>query len=172
MAELDTSTGGHKKKRGVKKTKKLSTRVDLTPMVDLGFLLITFFIFTTSMTRPTIMKLNLPDDTDPAHPSPVKLTAVITLLPGGNDLVWYYERNDPTTMKWVPFAGVRSIILDKKRRTDPKYFQVILKPSKDATYKNAVDILNEMIIDGVHHYAMVDIDPVEYKMMQNAPPKI
>ena len=47
MAEMDTSGGGHKKGPGVKKSKKLSTRVDLTPMVDLGFLLITFFIFTS-----------------------------------------------------------------------------------------------------------------------------
>lgn len=167
MAELDTSSGGHKKKRGVRQTKKRSTRVDLTPMVDLGFLLITFFIFTTSMTRPTVMKLNLPDDTDPSHPSPVGVSAVITLLPGANNLVWYYEGKDPAIMKSVPFSGIRTIILDKKRRTNPVFFQVIIKPAKDATYKNTVDILNEMTIDAVHHYALVDIDPIEYKIMQN-----
>ena len=64
MAEMDTSGGGHKKGPGVKKGKKLSTRIDLTPMVDLGFLLITFFIFTTTMSQPTAFKLNLPKEAD------------------------------------------------------------------------------------------------------------
>ena len=60
MAELDTSSGGGHKKGGVKKAKKLSTRIDLTPMVDLGFLLITFFIFTTTMSKPKTMEINMP----------------------------------------------------------------------------------------------------------------
>ncbi len=52
--------------------------------------------------------------------------------------------------------------MDKKRRTDPKDFMVIIKPDKDATYKNTVNILDEMTIDGVKRYAMVDISPDEY----------
>src|ERR1700744_1257644 len=60
MAELDTSGGGHKKGPGVKKGKKLSTRIDLTPMVDLGFLLITFFMYTTTLAKPKTMEINMP----------------------------------------------------------------------------------------------------------------
>jgi biopolymer transport protein ExbD len=165
MAELNTPASGHKKNRGVQKTKKLSTRVDLTPMVDLGFLLITFFIFTTTMARPKAMGLILPKDVPEKIRTQEPEGAVITLLLSKNNQVWYYEGSDPKNMKVTDFKSIRDIILDKKRRTDPAWFQVILKPSKDATYKNTVDILNEMTIDDVHHHALVEITPDEYKII-------
>jgi biopolymer transport protein ExbD len=168
MAEMDTSSGGgHKKGPGVKKGKKLSTRVDLTPMVDLGFLLITFFIFTTTMSQPTAMKLFLPKDVDkPEEQNKLKESAALTLMPSKQNMVYYYEGLDPSKLQQSTFKGIRDIVLDKKRRTDPKDFMVILKPTKDATYKNTVDILDEMTIDGVKRYALVDITPDEYKFIE------
>ena len=168
MAEMDTSSGGgHKKGPGVKKGKKLSTRVDLTPMVDLGFLLITFFIFTTTVSQPTAMKLFLPKDVDkPEEQNKVKASAVLTIMPAKNDQIYYYEGDDPTKLQSSNFKAIRDIILDKKRRTDPKDFVVVLKPTQDATYKNAVNILDEMTIDEVHRFALVDISPDEYKLIQ------
>jgi len=165
MAELPISNGGRKNGPGVKKGKKLSTRVDLTPMVDLGFLLITFFIFTTTMSQPTAMKLRLPKDADLPDLQPVKVSAVLTILLGKNE-VYYYEKEDAGKMQAVGFNKIREVIIDKKRRTDPVYFNIILKPSPDATYKNTVDILDEMTIDAIRHYALVDISPEEYKVMQ------
>ncbi|PWT74197.1 MAG: biopolymer transporter ExbD [Bacteroidetes bacterium] len=167
MAEMDTSGGGgHKKGPGVKKGKKLSTRVDLTPMVDLGFLLITFFIFTTTMSQPTAMKLFLPKDVNkPEEQNKVKESAVLTIMLGKNDVVYYYEGIDPTKLKPSTFKEIRDIILDKKRRTDPKDFVVVIKPTQDATYRNTVAILDEMKIDDIHRFAMVDITPDEYKLV-------
>jgi biopolymer transport protein ExbD len=173
MAEMDTSGGGgHKKGPGVKKGKKLSTRVDLTPMVDLGFLLITFFIFTTTMSQPTAMRLFLPKDVkDPNEQNKVKNSAVITLMLGKNDVIYYYEGDSAQKLQPTDFKKIRDIVIDKKRRTDPKDFVVVIKPTVDATYKNTVNILDEMTIDGVKRYAMVDISPVEYnfiKLTENA----
>jgi biopolymer transport protein ExbD len=171
MAEMDTSGGGgHKKGPGVKKAKKLSTRVDLTPMVDLGFLLITFFIFTTTMSQPTGMKLNLPKDTDkPEEQNKVKESGVLTLLLGKNDQVYYYEGTlapDASNLKTSNFKDIRSEILSKKKSTDPKDFVVVIKPDADCTYKNVVDMLDEMLINDVKRYATVEISPVEYQLIQ------
>lgn len=166
MAELDVSAGGHKKGRGVRKGKKLSTRVDLTPMVDLGFLLITFFIFTTTMSRPKALTLHQPKE---GKPTDVAASHVITLLLGKHDKVFYYEGEDPRKMLESDYRGIRTILLDKKSRTDTTFFQVILKPSKDASYKNSVSVLDEMLIDDIRHYALVDIDPSEYTLLQQQP---
>lgn len=171
MAEMDTSSGGgHKKGPGVKKSKKLSTRVDLTPMVDLGFLLITFFIFTTTMSQPTAMKLYLPKDADkPEDQNKAKESGVITILLGKDDNIFYYEGqldNSASNFKSSNFSEIRNVILDKKARTPEKDLVVVLKPSEECTYRNVVDILDEMAINVCKRYALVDISAVESQLVK------
>ena len=84
-------------------------------------------------------------------------------MPSKQDKVYYYEGLDPSKIQASDFKHIRDVILDKKRRTDPKDFMVIIKPSQDATYKNTVNILDEMTIDAVKRYALVDLTPDEYK---------
>ncbi len=168
MAEMEVKGGGgHKKGPGVKKSKKLSTRVDLTPMVDLGFLLITFFIFTTTMSQPTAMNLAMPKDTDkPDELNKVKESGALTLMMGKGDVVYYYFGNDPTKLQTTGYKDIRKIILDKKKVTPIDDFFITIKPDKDATYKNAVDILDEMAINDIKRYAMIDPTEDEYKLIQ------
>jgi len=168
MAELNQpSTTGHRKLAGVRKSKKLSTRVDLTPMVDLGFLLITFFIFTTSLSQPTALAMKLPKDVPDNLRNEQPVSGVLTLLLAGNDKVFYYEKDDFHTMQATSFSGIRSVIMAKKIKTKPSDFMVILKPSPQASYKNTIQILDEMNINAVKRYALVDIDPAEYKWIQD-----
>jgi biopolymer transport protein ExbD len=171
MAEMDTSSGGghHKKGPGVKKSKKLSTRVDLTPMVDLGFLLITFFIFTTTMSQPTAMRLFLPKDTEkPEEQNKIKESGALSIMLGRDNAIYYYEGTlDPTgaNFKSTNFKQIRDIIINKKKSTKPEDFVVVIKPGPESTYKNTVDILDEMFINEVKRYAMVDLFPIEQQMM-------
>ena len=171
MAEMDTSSGGgHKGGPGVKKSKKLSTRVDLTPMVDLGFLLITFFIFTTTMSQPTAMKLNLPKDTDkPDEQNKAKESGALTLLLGKADNVYYYEgilKPDASNFKSSTFKQIRDVIIDKKSRTNDKDFVVVIKSTDDATYRNVIDALDEMTINDCKRFALVDISDVEVQLVK------
>ncbi len=168
MAELDTSSGGgHKKGPGVKKGKKLSTRVDLTPMVDLGFLLITFFVFTTTMSQPTAMNMNEPKD-NTEEKMLVKQSGAMTILLGkGNQVYYYFGDLDPNTLstqfKSTNFKDIRDVIVEKKKATNIDDLMYIIKADSTATFKNAIDILDEMTICDIPpgHYAEVDIAPIE-----------
>jgi biopolymer transport protein ExbD len=179
MAEMDTSSGGgHKKGPGVKKPKKLSTRVDLTPMVDLGFLLITFFVFTTTMAKPTAMNMNEPKDTNEQEQLKVKESAVMTILLGKNDQIYYYygtltAEGASEQFKSSNFKDIRKLILDKRNavpngdqaKSDLMY---IIKSDKEATFRNAIDILDEMAINKIPpgHYAEVDMSETEALLIQ------
>ena len=197
MASIDSGgDGGQKKGPGVKKAKKLSTRVDMTPMVDLGFLLITFFVFTATMSEPTTLDLNMPKDIkDKKEQTEVKESGVLSMMLGKEDVVYYYEgklKEDGSNFQSTSFKGIRDIIIKKrqevidryKQRPDPECeakmakegkpisncadrdFVVIIKPTKDATYKNTVDILDEMTINQVRTYAMVKIFDQEYELIK------
>ena len=173
MAEMDTSSGGgHKKGPGVKKAKKASTRVDLTPMVDLGFLLITFFIFTTTMSQPTAMKLFLPKDTDkPEEQNKAKESGALTLLLGKDSHVYYYEgqlKPDFTNFMSSTMKKVRDEIISKKRSTPKEDLVIVIKPSVEASYKDVVDILDEMTINDIERYAMVDISDGEGQLVKKS----
>jgi len=180
MASIDTGGGdsGHKKARGVKKAKKLSTRVDMTPMVDLGFLLITFFIFTATLSTPNTMRLIMPkDEKDPEKQTEVKQSGALTILMGKGNGLYYYEGQleaDGSNFKSSTYSDIRKVIEDKKKSvklmgrslgypTDSldKDMVVVIKPNSEATYKNTVDILDEMTINNIMRFALIDITPQE-----------
>jgi biopolymer transport protein ExbD len=196
MAQIEGGgdSGSHKKGPGVKKAKKLSTRVDMTPMVDLGFLLITFFIFTTTMSSPKALNLNMPKDTkNEEELNKAKESGALTIMLGKNNGVFYYEGQlapDGSNFKTANFATIRDEIINKKKEVIkthvhdsncPKIwaenkgdknscldrdFVVVIKPDEDATYRNTVDILDEMTINNVKRYAMVDITPQELEVVR------
>lgn len=178
MAEMDTSSSGGKgKKHGGTKSKKHSTRVDMTPMVDLGFLLITFFMLTTTMSKPKTMDLIMPKDTkNEEEQNKVKESTALTILLGGKDRVYYYEglaqdpnaAANPDFFKATTFAakgGIRDEIIKKKEEVaklrnakgEPEDVVVIIKASDESTYKDFVGILDEMAINRISRYATVDI---------------
>ncbi|MGI4020792.1 MAG: ExbD/TolR family protein [Janthinobacterium lividum] len=166
MAELDTSGGG-KKGGGKVRSKKASTRVDLTAMVDLAFLLITFFMLTTTLAKPQAMDLAMPDkekDKKQQDQLPVPASRTMTILLGSKDkLEWFV--GEPGKVAPTPDnygkTGIRKAMLDNytriKQQSGGKEMIVLIKPSDKSNYKNLVDILDELKIANIQIYAIVDI---------------
>jgi biopolymer transport protein ExbD len=134
-------------------------------MVDLGFLLITFFIFTSTMSSPAAMQLFMPKDTEKQEEmNKAKESGALTIMLGKADQVYYYEGQllpDGSNFKSTNFKGIRDVIINKKQSTPPDDLVVVIKPNDEATYKNTVDILDEMTINGIKRFALVDITPQE-----------
>jgi biopolymer transport protein ExbD len=187
MAEMQTAESGGKK-GGKTRSKKMSTRVDLTPMVDLGFLLITFFMLTTTLAKPQIMAVVMPDkDVKKEDVEPVKESKVLTLLLGANDKVYWYEGITEPKLDSTDYSaeGMRKVILDKmekvkgqwgmeeyedfktKESKKGSFLNVLIKPTKEARYKNLVDALDEMAITHTRYYVVLDISEAEENFIKN-----
>ena len=187
MADLDTSSsGGHKKGPGVKKGKKLSTRIDLTPMVDLGFLLITFFLFTTTLAKPKVMQINMPfkEKEPPKDQTALKADQAMTILLSKDHRIYYYDGigdkpETPPDVKVTYFTGkssIRDVIIDKIKRVKVLQQQGVLnakndaafliKPDVNSTYDDFVQIMDEMNINDVKIKAVVDISPVDQEFIR------
>lgn len=175
MAELDTSGGG-KKGGGKVRSKKQSTRVDLTAMVDLAFLLITFFILTTTLQKPKAMDLTMPDKQkdDEQIQMDVAESRTMTILVGANNKVeWYIGQ--PTkpiagpTVEGFGKNGIRKTLLEKSdeiKKAQGKDMIVIIKPSDKSTYENVVSIMDELNVIGNQTRAIQDISPAEVGLLQ------
>lgn len=150
------------------RSKKASTRVDMTPLADLGFLLITFFMFTTTFSKPNVMGLNMPpkidkpiDDTPPVD---INVKNSITIIIGGEDKIYWHQQEkghlDVTNLIETEYTkdGIRNDIRAAKERAPEKEkFTVIIKPTDDSTYENLVNVLDEMEITESERYGIVDI---------------
>lgn len=176
MAELDTSGGGSKK-GGKVRSKKMSTKVDLTAMVDLAFLLITFFMLTTTLSKPQAMDMFMPDKNDKEEQLDVKASRTMTVLLGSdNKIVWYMGvlgDNAPTVDNFGK-NGIRSSLIENSKKViagtgDPKKgLMVIVKPTDKSNYKNFVDILDEIKIAAIPSYGIVNkIETAEINLMKS-----
>ena len=192
----DSGGGRHQKKRA----KKGSTHIDMTPMVDLAFLLLTFFILTTTMYKPSTLQLTFPVP-NPDKEKPPRVANAITLLLTKNDAIFYYRGGlEPTTqLERTDFKqlttvltvnnktaieriqGFQKDLIAKKiteaafdslknvvQREETSHFAII-KPDKDAKFRNMIDMVDEMDIHGIGKYAVQDsLKPEEQVLLDIA----
>jgi biopolymer transport protein ExbD len=146
-----------------------SLRIDMTPMVDLGFLLITFFIFTTTMSEKKAMRLYMP--ADGGIPPAIPESRVLTILLSSNNKVYAYEGKFEDAVKGNKIVsttynlsdGIGQLLRDKQKRlkaSDAKEGRngliFLVKPTKQSNYKNVVDALDEASINDIKKYMLVE----------------
>ncbi|MDR1584820.1 MAG: biopolymer transporter ExbD [Prevotellaceae bacterium] len=202
MAEINT--GGGEAKKG--KPKKQNLRVDFTPMVDMNMLLITFFMFVTTLSKPQMMNLVMPTKDVPIEKerqSKVDKNKTVTIILGANDVAYYYfgepkyeDYNSLIASDYSP-AGIRAMLTERnskvlinmielreqkyQEKVTPEQFNerskeikddkegmvVVIKPTDNATYKNLVDVLDEMQICAIGTYAIVPMTEGDEFLLKN-----
>ncbi len=203
MAEVQQKDNGGKQKG---KQKKMTIRVDFTPMVDMNMLLITFFMLCTSLSKPQTMEISMPsnDKVSEEEQNKVQASRAITVLLGGDDQLYYYtgepSYEDYTSLKVTSYKadGLRALLLNRNREvvakmdqlkkdkaenrlTEEQYDEkvaelrktektspiVLIKATDEASYKNLIDVLDEMHICNISKYAIVDITDGDKFLMEN-----
>jgi len=203
MAEIQEGGGGGHK--GKKRAKKQSTRIDMTPMVDLAFLLLTFFVLTATFSKPKSMELTFPAPPPPDQP-PVEIKNGITFLLTKDDRIFYYEgqfraaddaKGAKTTLTEINYSqqSLHKYLLEKnkkmheqilalkkqfennqiadttfkrmvrERKADKESYTYLIKTDDKATYKNVIDLIDELNVNVVGKYVMVDMTKPELDLL-------
>lgn len=169
MTSID-ATGITRRKVGVKNLKKQTPKIDMTPMVDLGFLLISFFVMTAELSKPRSASLNMPKD----GPSmTLGDSSALTVLLAGNDRIYYYRGGWEDALNGnkifktdISSVVLRNAILQQKRQLELNNnkgdgLMLLIKSTEDASYRNVIDVLDEVLINNVKKYAIVKTEAAE-----------
>ena len=205
MAEIAEGGGGHGK-GGKKRAKKQSTRIDMTPMVDLAFLLLTFFVLTSTFSKPKSMEINFPAKPKEKQPD-VEIKNGTTILLTKDDKVFYYKGEfvlpgdakgrTPTELSETTFSseGLHKLLLEwnkptkdaidklqqKAKRNEiadttfrrmamdekgkKEALTILIKTDDKATYKNFIDVVDELNICLIGKYCTVEMMPQEMELL-------
>jgi biopolymer transport protein ExbD len=207
MAEIAESGSGGHGKGGKKRAKKQSTRVDMTPMVDLAFLLLTFFVLTSTFSKPKSMELSLPAEPPPG-PQPELKNGVTFLLTKDDKIFYYagefYAADNPkgkpaTELIETNFSseGLHKLLMEQNKWANDEIDKLaaqnkaktladttfkrmasdvtgntlaitaLIKTDDQATYRNAIDMLDELKICNVGKRVLgVEMMASEYALLQ------
>jgi len=166
MAEISQPRGSRKGGR-----RKSAIRIDMTPMVDLAFLLLTFFMLTTQFLNPYVIELDLPLKPDtPINQPPIKPEKVITVILGEENRVYWYQGVTQPKVAVTDFDsdGIRKVLLEKNKQIPGMY--LMIKPTDKSRYQNVVDMFDEVSIAGIQRFSLTKATAEDLALMNGAQP--
>ena len=154
MADVQTAEPRGKKKSKYKKKRRVAIRIDMTPMVDLMFVLLTFYMVTTAFSLPQTMEINLPPNDVNVEVAASNLMTLRVNAKG--DIYWNIGTDAPVKVEWKDFRK----LVDERNKANPRLITLI-KVDRDAKYNNMVEIIDALNVANVTRFsiaAMTDAD--------------
>ncbi|HTH57792.1 MAG TPA: biopolymer transporter ExbD [Cyclobacteriaceae bacterium] len=163
MAEINQSQP--RQKPAKVRSKKVPTRIDMTPMVDLAFLLLTFFILTTTLNKLMVLEILVPEKPETPQTQPVNASQVLTLVLDEKDKV-YWRRGMSDGFEQIDYSQISKLLVAKK--TEIHRMALFIKSTKRSRFKNFVNVVDEVAAAKIWPYYLADVDPEEKTLLRNA----
>jgi biopolymer transport protein ExbD len=146
----------HKKKR------RLRIRIDMTPMVDVAFLLLTFFMLTTYFSKPQTMELNLPADEKAQVEVAESNLMTLRVAPDGE--IFWNTGMEPANR--IEVKDLRKFLVDKNKE-NPKLI-TLLKIDREGKYRMLVKVMDEIAIAQVQRFSLAPMTEYDRRQIQKA----
>ena len=147
--------------KGKKKKKRAGVHIDMTPMVDVAMLLLTFFMLTTVFNKPQTMELNLPTDEKTEQEVPASVLLTVRILP--NMAIYWSMGNEPTAIKKITFKELRPLLVERLR-SNPKLITLV-QIDRDAKYNDMVDIMDELNLANITKFSFAPMKDADKKLI-------
>jgi biopolymer transport protein ExbD len=161
MAGADVAESKSHAKGGKKKKKRTGVRIDMTPMVDVAMLLLTFFMLTTVFSKPQTMELNLPPDSNIRVEVAATTLLIVRVAP--NMEIYWNMGNEPAALKKIPFKELRPLLAERLQNV-PKLITLV-QIDRDAKYKDMVDIVDELNLANITRFSIAPLKDVDKKLI-------
>jgi biopolymer transport protein ExbD len=169
MADVQASQSRGKQKHSKKKSHRVGVRIDMTPMVDVAFLLLTFFMLTTTMAKPQTMEINLPPGDANVEVAESNLLTV-RVVPTEKDTIWIYTNvgvDKPVKIEGSRAKSIHALgkLLFDSQKANPKLI-TLLKIDRKAKYVDMVNIMDEMNLAEITRFSLAPMGDVDKKILE------
>lgn len=143
--------------------------MDMTPMVDLAFLLLTFFILTTRINQAFVVKVEMPEKQNTQNNSTtIKPEQLLTIVLDEKDEVYWYVGIDHPKVTKTNFSrqGIGKVLQEKNAAIAGMF--VFIKPSERSRYQNMVDVFDKIREADVKQYSLMELTPEDQALIRAA----
>jgi biopolymer transport protein ExbD len=162
MAGVDVAESKSHAKGPKKKKKRAGVRIDMTPMVDVAMLLLTFFMLTTVFNKPQTMELNLPPDKEVQVEVAASKLLTVRIMP--NLEIYWSMGNEPTALKKITFKELRPLLVDKLRNS--KDLITLVQIDRDAKYNDMVDVVDELNLANITKFSIAPLKDTDKSLIR------